>query len=77
MSQAPSHAPFAVCVQVFMKATKVDGIYDCDPVKFPLTAQRFSQLTYGEVSQKGLQVGATHLSVACEHNAEPNAPHHN
>ncbi|MEW5319977.1 MAG: hypothetical protein WDW38_011085 [Sanguina aurantia] len=57
--------------QVFMKATKVDGIYDCDPVKFPLTAQRFSQLTYGEVSQKGLQVMDATAVTLCSENKIP------
>lgn len=38
-----------------LKATKVDGIYDADPVKHA-TARRFEELTYDEVLQRDLQV---------------------
>jgi uridylate kinase len=34
-----------VNAEVFLKATKVDGVYDCDPVKNP-HARRFTALTY-------------------------------
>ena len=40
---------------VIMKATKVDGIYDDDPVKNP-AAKRFDDITYTEVSRRGLKV---------------------
>ncbi len=40
---------------VFLKATKVDGVYDRDPVKDP-SAKRFSRLTYEDVLKKNLKV---------------------
>lgn len=40
---------------VVLKATKVDGVYDCDPAKNP-DAKLFNQLSYSEVIEKELQV---------------------
>jgi uridylate kinase len=40
---------------VVIKATKVDGVYDMDPVVHS-QAQKFDRLTYDEVLQKGLRV---------------------
>ena len=40
---------------VVLKATKVDGVYDCDPAKNP-NAMLYSHLTYAEVIDKELQV---------------------
>lgn len=40
---------------IIFKATKVDGVYDKDPVKFD-DAVKYSSLTYDEVLQKGLNV---------------------
>jgi uridylate kinase len=37
------------------KATRVDGVYDKDPLKYP-EAVKFETLTYGEVLQRRLQV---------------------
>lgn len=44
--------------EVFLKATKVDGVYTCDPVKHPEKAQRYERLSYRQVTDEGLQVGA-------------------
>lgn len=41
--------------EILMKATKVDGIYDKDPMKHA-NAVKFEQLTYLEVLNKGLKV---------------------
>src|SRR4029077_13103147 len=41
--------------EVILKATKVDGIYDCDPKKND-KAKRFSQITYLNALQKQLKV---------------------
>ena len=41
--------------QALLKATKVDGVYDRDPVKYP-DAVKFDQLTYKEVLEKDLKV---------------------
>ena len=41
--------------QVVLKATKVDGVYDKDPVKYP-DAKRYPAITYGQVLVDGLRV---------------------
>ncbi|MEI6848500.1 MAG: UMP kinase [bacterium] len=41
--------------QVVLKATKVDGVYDKDPVKHP-DAKRYPAITYGQVLVDGLRV---------------------
>ncbi len=41
--------------EVLMKATKVDGIYDKDPLKYP-EAKKFQRLSYLEVLNRGLSV---------------------
>jgi uridylate kinase len=41
--------------EIIFKGTKVDGIYDADPMKDP-KARKFDRLTYLEVLQKGLKV---------------------
>lgn len=42
--------------EVFLKATKVDGVYTCDPVKHPEKAQRYERLSYRQVTDERLQV---------------------
>ena len=55
---------------IILKATKVDGIYDADPLKDP-KARKFERLTYLEVLQKGLKVmDATAISL-CMDNGLP------
>jgi uridylate kinase len=50
-----------------LKATKVDGVYDKDPMKHK-DAEKFDQLTYLDVLQKGLQVmDATAISLCMDH----------
>ncbi len=50
--------------QVLLKATKVDGIYDCDPVENP-RACKLENLTYDEVLARHLKVmDATAISLA-------------
>jgi len=56
--------------QVIMKATKVDGIYDKDPVKFS-DAQRFDEISYMEVLQKGLKVMDSTAISLCMDNGMP------
>lgn len=51
-----------------IKATKVDGVYDKDPVKHP-DAKMYERLTYTEVLQKNLRVmDATAISLARDNN---------
>ncbi len=52
--------------EIVLKATKVDGIYDTDPITNS-SAVRFSQLTYLEVLQRGLKImDATAISLCME-----------
>lgn len=55
---------------VLLKATKVDGIYDADPVKNP-KAKKFSELTYIDVLNKGLEVMDSAAISLCMDNAMP------
>ena len=49
-----------------LKATKVDGVYDADPMKVP-SAQRYDQLTYMDVLSRDLKVmDASAISLARE-----------
>ncbi|MHC4994166.1 MAG: UMP kinase [Planctomycetota bacterium] len=41
--------------EVLLKATKVDGVYDKDPVRHP-DATRYEKLTYQDAIEKGLKV---------------------
>jgi uridylate kinase len=56
--------------EVIMKATKVDGVYDADPVKNP-GAKRFDQLSYREVLQRDLKVMDTTAIALCMDNHMP------
>ena len=55
---------------VLLKATKVDGIYDRDPVKDP-AAVRFSRVTYLEVLQRDLKVMDSTAIAMCRDNKLP------
>ena len=49
-----------------LKATKVDGVYDADPIKVP-TAKRYETLTYMDVLRDDLKVmDASAISLARE-----------
>ena len=56
--------------QVVLKATKVDGVYDADPMKNP-NAKRYADVTYIEVLQKGLQVMDSTAISLCMDNKLP------
>ena len=56
--------------QIIMKATKVDGIYDSDPMKNP-DAKRFERLSYLEVLQKNLKVMDSTAISLCKDNNLP------
>jgi uridylate kinase len=52
--------------EVLMKATKVDGVYDMDPMKNP-DAQRYAELGYGDLLRDQLKVlDATAVSLCME-----------
>ncbi|MGB9620811.1 MAG: UMP kinase [Brevinematia bacterium] len=51
---------------VVLKATKVDGIFDKDPMKYP-NAKKFEEITSNEVLTKNLKVmDLTAFSLSCE-----------
>jgi uridylate kinase len=56
--------------EIILKGTKVDGIYDADPMKDP-NARKFDRLTYFEVLQKGLKVMDTTAISLCMDNGLP------
>jgi len=56
--------------EVLLKATRVDGVYDVDPVRHP-EARLYTRLSYDEVLQKNLRVmDATAISL-CRDNRMP------
>lgn len=56
--------------EVVLKATKVDGVYDADPMKVK-DAKRFDDLTYMEVLQRGLKVMDSTAISLCMDNQLP------
>jgi uridylate kinase len=56
--------------EVILKATKVDGIYDCDPKKNS-NARRFSQITYSDALQRQLKVMDSTAFSLCMDNKMP------
>jgi len=55
---------------VIAKATRVDGVYDKDPLKFP-DAVRFDEITYLDVLSKGLAVMDATSIAMCRDNRLP------
>ncbi|MBI3622160.1 MAG: UMP kinase [Nitrospirae bacterium] len=54
--------------QVILKGTKVDGVFERDPVKHP-TAKKFDRLAYQDVLEKNLKVmDATAVTLCMDHN---------
>ena len=56
--------------EVIMKATKVDGIFDKDPVQFS-DAVKFDKISYMDVLQKGLKVMDSTAISLCMDNRMP------
>lgn len=57
-------------VDVFIKATKVDGIYDSDPAKNP-GAKKYARLSYRQCTQDSLQVMDETAITLCKENGIP------
>lgn len=57
-------------VDVLMKATKVDGVYDSDPKKNP-DAKKFERISYMEVLNRGLHVMDATATSLCMDNDMP------
>jgi uridylate kinase len=67
---AASLRAMEIGAEVIFKATRVDGVFDADPLKHP-NARRFEELTYLEVLSRQLQVmDATAISL-CMDNGLP------
>ena len=65
---AASLRAMEIKAQVIMKATKVEGIYDCDPVK-NAQAKMFESISFTDVLKLGLKVmDATAISLCRENN---------
>ena len=56
--------------EIIFKATKVDGVYDCDPKTNP-QARRFTSLTYGYVLANDLKVMDATAIALCKDNDIP------
>lgn len=61
---AASLRAIEISAELVLKATKVDGIYSADPMKFP-DAVKYDQLSYDEVIDRKLQVMDTAAFVLC------------
>ncbi len=55
---------------VMLKGTRVDGIYTADPEKDP-TAEKFTEITYDEIYERGLKVMDLTATVMCKENKLP------
>jgi uridylate kinase len=56
--------------EVILKATKVDGIYDSDPLKNP-EAKRYRQISYAEALRLRLKVMDSTAFTLCADNLMP------
>lgn len=59
-----------ISADVLLKATKVDGVYDCDPMKNP-KAKKFSKLTYLEALNRELKAMDSTAVSLCMDNKFP------
>ena len=55
---------------VMLKGTRVDGVYTADPGEDP-TAQKYSEITYDEIYNKGLKVMDLTATTMCKENDLP------
>jgi uridylate kinase len=67
---AASLRAMEVKADVLLKATKVDGVYDADPVLFK-DAIKYDEITYMEILQKGLKVMDLTAVSLCKDNNLP------
>ncbi|MGA7379828.1 MAG: UMP kinase [Terriglobales bacterium] len=67
---AASLRAMEIKADAILKATKVDGIYDADPMVVK-NAKKFSQITYLEVLKKGLKVMDSTAISLCQDNNLP------
>ena len=56
--------------EILIKGTKVDGVYDKDPFKYP-NAKKFNQISYSKVLIKNLRVMDLTAITLCKENNIP------
>lgn len=57
--------------EILIKGTKVDGIYNKDPLKFPEIARKYHRVSYSEVLRDQLQVMDGAAIALCRENGIP------
>jgi uridylate kinase len=67
---AASLRAIEIGADLLIKATKVDGVYSADPLRYP-DAVRFEHLTYDEVLERRLEVMDATAIVLCRDHAMP------
>jgi len=67
---AASLRAMEIKADVILKATKVDGIYDADPMQVK-DAHKFEQITYMDVLKRGLKVMDSTAISLCKDNSLP------
>src|ERR1700683_950258 len=67
---AASLRAMEIKAEAILKATKVDGIYDADPMVVK-NAKKFTQITYLDVLKKGLKVMDSTAILLCQDNNLP------
>ena len=67
---AASLRAMEIGAEVILKATKVDGVYDADPMKYP-KARRYRTLTYMDVLRQNLHVMDSTAISLCMDNKLP------
>lgn len=67
---AASLRAIEIQADVILKGTRVDGIYSADPEKDP-SAERYENISFGEVMQKGLNVMDMTAFTLCNENKLP------
>jgi uridylate kinase len=67
---AASLRAMEIKADVILKATKVDGIYDADPMQVK-DAKKFTQITYMDVLKRGLKVMDSTAISLCKDNGLP------
>ena len=67
---AASLRAMEIKAEAILKATKVDGIYDADPMMVK-DAKKFNQITYMEVLKRGLKVMDSTAISLCKDNSLP------
>jgi uridylate kinase len=67
---AAAQRALEIDAEAILKGTKVDGVYDRDPMKHP-EATRYSSLTYQEVQLRGLKIMDETAVSLCKDNKLP------